>query len=67
MDKRVEFHQAQIKVTVRIVDDEKSHGMRQFDTALLLNTDPEWADVRERIDRAIEQIREQVAEDGASN
>lgn len=65
--KRVEFHQAQISVAARIVDDEKSHGAQQFSTTLYLNTDAEWADARKRIDEALAEIKKQVnSDDGDS-
>jgi hypothetical protein len=62
--KRVEFHQAQITVVVRIVDDERSYGLQQFSTTLFLNKDAEWTDARKRIDEALEEMAQQVNTNG---
>lgn len=59
---KVEFHQAQITVTVRVVDGERSHGVQQIETSILLNTDADWIDARQRIDEAIAQMQAQLDE-----
>ena len=56
MSKRVEFHQAEITVTVRVVDDERSYGARRFSLALLLDTDAEWTAARRQIRETIEGL-----------
>jgi hypothetical protein len=53
MTKRVEFHQAQVTVTVKVVDDERSYGTQDFSTVVLMNTNADWADLREKVDSTI--------------
>lgn len=60
MDKRVEFHQAQITVVVKVVDDERSHGMHQLQYQVLMDTDAEWESVRELMHEQIAQLQEQL-------
>ncbi len=62
MTKRVEFHQAQVTVAVKIVDDERSYGQQSFDTVVLMNTNADWADLREKIDNTIVQFQKQLDE-----
>jgi hypothetical protein len=57
MPKKVEFHQANIVVLVRVLDGDKSDGLRQFQTGVILNTDAEWSDVRQKIDDTIAEIQ----------
>ena len=66
MTKQAQFHQAQIAVLVRIIDGDKSDGLRQFQTGVLLNTDAEWVAVREQIDEAIAEIQKEL-DDAAGN
>ena len=61
MSKRVEFHQAQIVVDFRIVDEERSHGLKRATVTLLMDTEQEWAAAREEIERARVQLGEQLA------
>lgn len=56
--RRIEFHQARITVTARIVDEARSYGVQQFELTVLLNTDTEWAVARERISKAMTQLTE---------
>ena len=60
MPKRVEFHQAEITVTVRIVDDERSYGARQFSLVLLMDTEQEWHVAREQVRIAIDKMQDQL-------
>ena len=60
MTKRAEFHQAQINVVMRIVDDERSYGTQQAQINLFMNSDEEWAAAREQIAEALLQVGKQV-------
>ena len=60
MTKCVEFHQAEITTTVRIIEGDKSHGLQRFSTTILLNTNGDWTDARQRIDKTLEQLQEQL-------
>lgn len=62
--KRAEFHQAKITVVIRIVDDERSYGVQQAQFDLLMDTDEEWAAAREQIEKARQQVEEQVNANG---
>ena len=64
LTKRVEFHQARIQIAVKIVDDERSYGVKNMEIVLLLNTAEEWAAAREQISKAMEQIEVQANADG---
>ena len=59
---KVEFHQAIITATVRVVDGERSHGAQQFSTTLLLNTDAEWEHARTSIVETIAAMQQQLDE-----
>ena len=58
--KRAEFHQAQITIVIKIVDDERSYGTQQAQINLLVDTDEEWAATREQVAKALKQVEEQV-------
>ena len=60
MGMKAKFHQAQVIVTICILDDKKSYGTQQFTTILLLDTDTEWADARERISATIANLQQQL-------
>lgn len=58
--KRAEFHQAKITAVIRIVDDERSYGVQQAQFDLLIDTDEEWVAARKQIEKARQQVEEQV-------
>lgn len=60
MAKRVEFHQAQIAVVAKVVDDERSYGTPQFTLNVLLDTDAEWAAARKQIAEGLRQLEEKA-------
>lgn len=62
MTKRVEFHQAQIQVVFRVVDDERSYGLPTMQAQVVVDTDAEWADVRRQIEEARAEYEAKLAE-----
>lgn len=58
--KRVEFHQVQINVVMKIVDDERSYGTQQAQVNLFVDSDQEWDAAREQIYEAMLQVEKQV-------
>lgn len=66
MKKRVEFHQANIQVAFKIVDDEKSYGLKTAEFSLLMDTPEEWVTAQELVAQAKEQVEKGVENgDGA--
>lgn len=64
MEKRVEFHQATITVLFRIVDGNRSYGVKQAQISLLVDSDEEWQVARKQIQAAMAQLQEQLDADG---
>lgn len=62
--KKAEFHQARIQIAIRIVDDERSYGIKNAEIALFLNTAEEWATAREQVIQAIKRIEVQANANG---
>jgi len=60
---KVEFHQAQVVVDVRLIDGEKSTGKRRFGFELLLNTDAEWDGARKQVAEGLKKIEAEVNAD----
>ena len=60
MARNVEFHQAQLTVVLRIVDDDRSYGTQVLRYDMLLNTDAEWNNVRALLAEQMEQLQEQL-------
>lgn len=62
MTKKVEFHQANISVLLKVMDGDKSdgQGLRRADTTIFCNTDAEWEDARGQIDKAIASLQAQL-------
>jgi len=60
MTKRIEFHQAQLTVVLRAVDDDRSYGTQVLRYDMLLNTDAEWNNVRALLAEQMEQLQEQL-------
>lgn len=60
MKKRVEFHQANIQIAFKIVDDEKSYGLKTAEFSLLMDTPEEWATAQEAIRKARERLEEGI-------
>lgn len=61
---KIEFHQAQITVAVRLIDGQKSKGLKQFSLQVLLDTDEEWAAARQQIADAMKKLQEEADADG---
>lgn len=59
-EKRVEFHQANVKIAFRVVDDEKSYGLKTAEFSLLLNTPEEWMAAQELVAQAKKQFEEGI-------
>jgi len=55
--KRVEFHQADIRVTVKVTDDDRSYGMKQFTFSLLKNTPQEWQAAMQQVNNMLSQLK----------
>lgn len=60
MTKRVEFHQANITTLFRVIDGDRSLGLRQMQSQVLVDTDAEWADVRRQIQQAMTELEAEL-------
>lgn len=58
--KKIELHQINVTVVLRVIDGDKSDGLRQFQTGLLLDTDAEWAALRENIQQEIVRLQQEL-------
>jgi len=60
MTKRAEFHQAQVNVQFRIVDDDRSYGLQEAQVTILIDTEQEWTNAIDQIHGALAQLTEQL-------
>lgn len=58
---KVEFHQAQIVVDAKLIDDNgKVTGKRRFAFEVLLNNDAEWGAVQQQVQDGLKALQEQA-------
>lgn len=62
MTKKVELHQINITILLKVIDGDRSdgRGLRQAQTAIFCNSDAEWADARQQVENAVAQLQAQL-------
>lgn len=66
MPLKIEFHQAQVTVAVKLIDGPVSKGLKQFSFMVLQNTEEEWAAARKQVEDALKKLQEEADADGTT-